>query len=511
MKIIDSNLIYLSKHHSEKMDAFLEEEKSQTLNRQNRLNVRMPVRQSSGNNPSPTQMVVDRVSFSRTKNESYQTNYSADTSSRSLVTSIQSGAEPVEFEQKTAVEKIVGGIIDKAVVLKEIELNAPSDSPGKDVKAGRDLNLQALQGRIQTNATKLAIKKTDIHFEEENMQFDSMGSVRTEDGREIDFSLSIELNRSFLSRREEEAVMRKWQEVVDMRDPLVISFDGKAPRLTDATFEFDLENDGFMESISFVSPGSGFLALDKNGDDEINNGSELFGPGTGNGFADLAAYDIDQNRWIDENDAVFEQLSVWTKDEDGKDHLISLKDAGIGAIALDYADTAFKMAADNNGVKGQLRRSGVFLFEDGHVGSIHQVDLAKQFGSSRIRDGIGLNTSLESRRVDPAQLAVGTPREGVVLIPGSTTLSIQGPAVAAQEPIKNPLEEMMEQIKRIREEIQEMLKKQEAGLQRSRGSSHRGVNRSGRSLATSNHNFLDTSTFLFRGMGPSKRGIVRRV
>ena len=41
--------------------------------------------------------------------------------------------------------------------------------------------------------------------------------------------------------------------------------------------------------------GSGYLALDKNGDGTINDGSELFGTRNGDGFADLAQYDEDGN------------------------------------------------------------------------------------------------------------------------------------------------------------------------------------------------------------------------
>ena len=60
-----------------------------------------------------------------------------------------------------------------------------------------------------------------------------------------------------------------------------------------------------------------FLALDLNGDGRINNGSELFGALSGNGFADLAQYDSDANGWIDENDEIFQRLKVWSGADDG--------------------------------------------------------------------------------------------------------------------------------------------------------------------------------------------------
>ena len=90
-----------------------------------------------------------------------------------------------------------------------------------------------------------------------------------------------------------------------------------------------------------MNPESGFLALDKNSDGIINDGSELFGTKTGNGFSELAEYDSDGNGWIDENDEVYDQLKVWVKDENGKDTLLSLKEANVGAICLGSSKTTF--------------------------------------------------------------------------------------------------------------------------------------------------------------------------
>ncbi len=39
-----------------------------------------------------------------------------------------------------------------------------------------------------------------------------------------------------------------------------------------------------MNNIAFATGNSGFLAFDKNADGMINDGSELFGPESGNGF-----------------------------------------------------------------------------------------------------------------------------------------------------------------------------------------------------------------------------------
>lgn len=116
--------------------------------------------------------------------------------------------------------------------------------------------------------------------------------------------------------------------------------------------------------------------MDRNGDGKINDGSELFGTKSGDGFKDLAAYDADGNGWIDENDAIFSQLKIWTKDEDGKDKLISLKDADVGAIYLGNADTQFSLKDDDHKLNGEIKKTGIYLHESsGEVGTVNHVDL----------------------------------------------------------------------------------------------------------------------------------------
>ncbi len=77
--------------------------------------------------------------------------------------------------------------------------------------------------------------------------------------------------------------------------------------------KFDLDGNGKIEEIYFPAKGSGFLAIDLNEDGIINNGFELFGPATANGFEELAKYDEDSNRWIDESNSIFLKLKIWVK------------------------------------------------------------------------------------------------------------------------------------------------------------------------------------------------------
>ena len=217
-------------------------------------------------------------------------------------------------------------------------------------------------------------ERHETHYEAEQTSFSAQGIVTTADGREIAFNLQLSMSREHLEQSD--VSVRLGDAARQAKDPLVINFNGSAAQLTSAKFSFDLDTDDNAEQISFVAPGSGFLALDKNQDGKINNGSELFGPASGNGFSELAAHDQDGNHWIDENDAVFNQLKVWSKDAQGNDQFASLKEAGIGALYLGNASTEFSLKDTNNQLDGQVRSSGVYLSEDGGAGSVQQIDLA---------------------------------------------------------------------------------------------------------------------------------------
>ena len=97
---------------------------------------------------------------------------------------------------------------------------------------------------------------------------------------------------------------------------------------------------------------------------------------TGDGFFDLSMYDEDGNGWIDESDSVFEKLKIWAKDPSGNDILYTLKDKNIGAMFLGNADTQFNLTnALTNDVWGTIRKTGMFLYEDGTAGTLQHVDL----------------------------------------------------------------------------------------------------------------------------------------
>lgn len=211
----------------------------------------------------------------------------------------------------------------------------------------------------------------ESYYEHEEVSFSAEGTIKTKDGQEITFSIELTMEREFIS---EETVNIRAGDAA-LTDPLIINYSGNAAELTSTKFEFDLDIDNQDESISFVKPGSGFLVLDKNNDGKVNNGAELFGPQTGNGFSELAEYDEDKNNWIDENDSIFERLSLWTKSEKGHDYLHALKKLNIGALYLPNVNSLFHLKDHENNLQGQVAATGMYLKEDGTTGTIQQVNI----------------------------------------------------------------------------------------------------------------------------------------
>ena len=207
--------------------------------------------------------------------------------------------------------------------------------------------------------------------ESESVGFSAGGVVRTADGAEIRFELDLAFARSY---SESVSVSVRGGEQRRLQDPLVLDFNGPSAALGNSFFDFDLDADGVSERLPLLG-GSGFLAFDRNADGRINDGRELFGPTTGDGFRELAALDEDGNGWIDENDAAWSQLRVWQPDAKGGGLLYTLEEAGVGAFYLGRVETPFSLRDGANQTLGEMRSSSIYLREDGSVGSVSQIDL----------------------------------------------------------------------------------------------------------------------------------------
>ncbi|MEW6520726.1 MAG: VCBS repeat-containing protein [Thermodesulfobacteriota bacterium] len=210
-----------------------------------------------------------------------------------------------------------------------------------------------------------------LYSEQESVSFSAQGQVITADGGQLELAFALQMQRQF------QVESRLHLQAGDARlvDPLVITFNGQGVGLSETSINFDLDGDGREEEMAFVAPGSGFLALDSNGDGIVNNGAELFGPASGHGFQELAEFDGDGNGWLDENDPIFAKLKVWMADQAGGQQLVSALDLRIGALLLTPLDTQFALTDSANNRLGQLRQTSLALLEGGAVAAIQEIDL----------------------------------------------------------------------------------------------------------------------------------------
>lgn len=208
--------------------------------------------------------------------------------------------------------------------------------------------------------------------ESEMTCFDTTGTAITADGRSLSFNISVEMSRSFVEMAEEQINFGEPR----LCDPLVINLNSNVASVSDQKFFFDIDADGTGDEISMLGKDSGYLALDTNADGVINDGSELFGTKSGNGFKDLLTHDEDGNGWIDEADTIFKLLKIWTMDENGNSTLVDLKEAGVGAIYLGYENTEFSLKNEAHETNAVIQKTGLFLYEDGTAGTVQQMDLA---------------------------------------------------------------------------------------------------------------------------------------
>ena len=138
------------------------------------------------------------------------------------------------------------------------------------------------------------------------------------------------------------------------RDPLIIDLgeSGIELRSLEHGVNFDLDNNGFAEKTAWIGTEDGFLALDRNGNGNIDNGGELFGDQvilkdgskSASGFEALLELDDNGDGIIDNNDASFANLRVWIDvNHNGKsesNELKTLNEIGVVSISLEHSEVS---------------------------------------------------------------------------------------------------------------------------------------------------------------------------
>ena len=137
--------------------------------------------------------------------------------------------------------------------------------------------------------------------------------------------------------------------------PIVIDLNGNGVQTVaraNSIGQFDLLGNGKAIDSGWLSQDDGFLAIDANGNGNIDDISELFGgQNKGDGFAKLANFDSNADGLIDFNDIDFASLKIW-QDANGNHQtdageLMSLTDAGVVSLNVGFTELPFLDAQGN--------------------------------------------------------------------------------------------------------------------------------------------------------------------
>lgn len=391
MKIASSN-IALQSDHSKKEQHYVAE----TLRVRNGDNISVETQRTylgQSENSSQTKVSLSEKALQLLQNEQENANKNANENANAnlLRRSVQNNnavqnneIDAPEDPKLLLIRAIIEAISGKSIKFVGESATNQSDKANSTTPTMANIaNLANANGgeviAVSSGNTAFGLRynSNEVIKENETTNFSASGIIKTADGKEIQFQCDLSMQRSFYMDNSTEIFMGASTDRKSLCDPLIINFAGTAAELKNTTFAFDLNADGSAENIQELAAGSAFLVLDKNKDGKINNGNEMFGTQSGDGFADLSVYDEDGNGWIDENDSVYNSLGVWNNSAYGG-KIRSLKEAGIGAIYLQNANTEFSIKdKTTNELQGQIRKTGIFLNEkNGNIGTIQHVDLA---------------------------------------------------------------------------------------------------------------------------------------
>ena len=274
--------------------------------------------------------------------------------------SVSPGAQ--REEQPLGTREALNRLIFEKMFGVKIAVSPPTEPPAETGTV-----VQPGPAAVPRSGPGASSDRVELRTDTERLAVQGHVQVTTSDGRVIDASLALSQAREVVQRDEVHLQVGAPKQAVD---PLALDLDGGGVSLTSGSQAFDLTGDGTPETISRLSSGDAWLALDRNGNGRVDDGRELFGPATGNGFGELGALDSDADGFLDEDDASFGQLRLWRPGTDGGDGpLTTLAQEGVGAVGLGSVSTPFQLTG------GATRATGLYLREDGRAGVIQHVDL----------------------------------------------------------------------------------------------------------------------------------------
>ncbi|MBN1866194.1 hypothetical protein JW916_02765 [Candidatus Sumerlaeota bacterium] len=250
---------------------------------------------------------------------------------------------------------------------------------GGDVVADTQQAAQAAAAQAQANTT--TVRTEMVHFEidievESSVDLSSVVAELSDQGIDVR-TMRIQATNKFSLHIEFTGVRQE----VQQSEPLVLDLNGDGVNLTGIADgqDFDIDADGRTDRTAFVQGDDAFVALDKNGNGRIDDGSELFGDQNGslNGFEELARYDDNGDGAIDSHDTVYHRLRLLhDANGDGRveaNELSTLSEMGIASIDLRH-DGAVQSYDDSHG--NTLAERSAYTRVDGSSGLLVDAWLA---------------------------------------------------------------------------------------------------------------------------------------
>jgi hypothetical protein len=255
---------------------------------------------------------------------------------------------------------------------KKFELFALDYLPESTSSAGQGMvydfqgQLSVSSGQASSVADDTPVLVIEEVVEKQRMQYAAYGEATLGDGSRQVFSVSLMMASEH----------RQWQMSAvtagALKDPLVLNMSADGVSLSDKRHNLDLDADGEQETVAMLGQQSFYLVLDHNKNGVVDDGTELFGALSGDGFADLAQLDDDGNGFVDQADSAFSQLRLWQPD---REQWLSLADMDVIALYVAGESTPFLLKNSEMELLGAVRSTGFFLRGDGPAGTLQQLDL----------------------------------------------------------------------------------------------------------------------------------------
>jgi hypothetical protein len=253
---------------------------------------------------------------------------------------------------------------------KEIQTQSEQANARTNLETSARASLEVTQNSPSTSApeSEALVYRLRSH-ESEKATVNIQAVMNLRDGRTVNVDLEQSMSRSLDLDLQLSAL-----DAAKLIDPLVLNFVGPV-RLSEDKVDFDLNANGRTENIATFASNSAYLALDKNGDGLINDGSELFGALSGDGFAELAQYDEDGNGFIDAGDSIFSRLQLFNPSGAEGGTTRSIDSAGVEAIHTGSISSPFTLTSRSGETLGVVRSTGFHVGAYG-ANTAQQIDLA---------------------------------------------------------------------------------------------------------------------------------------